>query len=153
MWEFEGKIDDVEELLILFYEVFLQIRYFLIQPMLIVLVNLESSGEFIHKLRTKEVEILMQGFLSINVDQFVLLDDEKVLRYKQLPKDLLSVIGEVVESDDDLGVLIEGRGMVDLQVTEFDSLILSEALSRTPTDTRLVHLVLLPVAGMALLGE
>lgn len=121
--------------------------------MLIILVDLESCGKFIHKLRAEEVEILMQGFLSIDVDEFVLLHDEKVLRYKQVSKDLLAVIGEVVESNDDLGVLVQRRGMVNLQVTEFDSLILSEALPRAPTDTRLVHLVLLPFTGVTLLGE
>lgn len=49
--------------------------------MFVILVNLESCWELIHKLRAEEVEILMQGFLSINVDQFVFLDDKKVLGY------------------------------------------------------------------------
>lgn len=47
--------------------------------MLIVLVDLEGSGEFIHKLRPEEVKVLVEGFLCIDVHEFVFLDDEEVL--------------------------------------------------------------------------
>lgn len=113
MRELEGQIHDIQKLLVLLNQVFLQIRDFLIEGMLVALVGLEGSGQLVHEVRAEEIEVLMQGLLRVNIDQLILLNDEEILGNEHLSNQFPPIRREVVQRDDDLGVLVEGGRIVD----------------------------------------
>lgn len=76
----------------------------------------------------------MESLLSIDVDELIFFDDEEVFGDEDLSEDLFPVAGEVVEGDDDFGVLIHGGGVVDLEVSELDGLAFDVSLTSAPAD-------------------
>lgn len=116
--------------------------------MLVALVGLEGSWQFVHEVRAEEIEVLMQGILCVYIDQFVLLNDEEILGNEDLSDELPPICGEVVERNDDFGVLVEGGRIVDFQVFELYCLILDIFLATASTDARFVDLVFFPIRGV-----